>query len=94
MCFGEGHKLWFERLEGGKNRSLSTEFILPVGEDSTLYKALKAVFSLGAVKEGDGQGCTKLVSVVSRIPDKLLIVRQITLKITTKKVGPKSKLLT
>ena len=43
---------------------------------------------------GGGQGCTKLVSVVSRIPDKLLIVRQITLKITTKKVGPKSKLLT
>ena len=40
------------------------------------------------------QGCTKLVSVVSRIPDKLLMVRQITLKITTKKVGPKSKLLT
>ena len=56
MCFGEGHKLWFEGLEGGKNRSLSTEFILPVGEDSTLYKALKAVFSLGAVKEGDGVG--------------------------------------
>ena len=34
------------------------------------------------------QGCTKLVSVVSRIPDKLLMVRQMTLKITTKKVGP------
>ena len=56
MCFGEGHKLWFEELKGGKNRSLSTEFFLPVGEDSTLYKALKAVFSLGAVKEGDGVG--------------------------------------
>ena len=35
------------------------------------------------------QGCIKLVSGVSRIPDKLLMVRQITLKITTKKVGPK-----
>ena len=29
-----------------------------------------------------------MVSVVSRIPDKLLMVRQMTLKITTKKVGP------
>ena len=37
---------------------------------------------------GNNQGCTKLVSVVSRIPDKLLMVRQMTLKITTKKVGP------
>ena len=33
------------------------------------------------------QGSTKLVSVVSRIPDKLLMVRQMTLKITTKKLG-------
>ena len=39
-------------------------------------------------KGGRGQGSTKLVSVVSRIPDKLLMVRQMTLKITTKKVGP------
>ena len=36
------------------------------------------------------QGCIKLVSVVSRIPDKLLMVRQMTLKITTKKVGTNS----
>ena len=32
---------------------------------------------------GNNQGCTKLVSVVSRIPDKLLMVRQMTLKIMT-----------
>ena len=31
------------------------------------------------------QGCIKLISVVSRIPDKLLLVRQMTKKITTKK---------
>ena len=56
MGFGEGHYPWFEEFKGGKNRSLSTEFILPVGEDSILHKAFKAVFSLGAVEEGDGVG--------------------------------------
>ena len=54
--FGEGHEPWLEELKGRKDRSLCTEFILPVGEDSTLHKALKAVFSLGAVEEGDGVG--------------------------------------
>ena len=34
------------------------------------------------------QGSTKLVFVVSRIPDKLLMVRQMTLKITIKEVDP------
>jgi len=34
-----------------------------------------------------GQGCIKLVSMVSRIPDKLLRVRQMTKKIMTKKGG-------
>ena len=56
MGFGEGHESWFEEFKGGKNRSLSPEFILPVGEDSTLHKAFKTVFSLGAVEEGDGVG--------------------------------------
>ena len=37
------------------------------------------------VLPGGGQGCIKLVSVVSRIPDKLLKVRQMTKKITTKR---------
>ena len=56
MGFGEGHEPGFEEFKGGKNRSLSTEFILPVGEDSILHKAFKAVFSLGAVEEGDWVG--------------------------------------
>ena len=56
MGFGEGHKPRFEELKGGKKRSLNTEFFLPVGEDSTLHKALKTGFSLGVVEEGDGVG--------------------------------------
>ena len=35
-------------------------------------------------KLGPNQGCKKLVSVVSRIPDKLLMIRQMTYKIRTK----------
>ena len=42
----------------------------------------------GSDNVGPRMGCIKLVSVVPRIPDKLLMVRQMTKKKTTKKMGP------
>ena len=55
------------------------------GNQKIVHHQVRGLFKKGG---GGQQGSTKLVSVVSRIPDKLLMVRQMAVKITTKKVGP------
>ena len=81
---------------GGKDTALDITVVNPLQTQfinqsaAVAGHALRKAYERKMQRYGDSckQGCIKLVSVVSRIPDKLLMVRQMTKKITTKKVVP------